>query len=168
MKKCCTCKESKELTEFYKNKSKKDGLAAQCKSCKKLSQKRYEKTEKGQKVKKKHSQSEKGKLSQKKYRVSDAGKATKRRYYQSDRGRALNRKLNAKRREMIRRQTINLTADQVLWMEWFYKMAVVYEKLTGIPHEVDHIHPISKGGLHAPWNMQILPQSENRSKGAKT
>ena len=34
-------------------------------------------------------------------------------------------------------------------------------------YEVDHIHPISKWGLHVHWNLQHLPLSENRSKGAK-
>ncbi len=38
---------------------------------------------------------------------------------------------------------------------------------TGIPHEVDHIIPISKGGLHHPCNLQIIPQSVNRRKWAK-
>lgn len=34
-------------------------------------------------------------------------------------------------------------------------------------HEVDHIIPISKGGLHTLENLQYLTISENRSKGAK-
>ena len=33
--------------------------------------------------------------------------------------------------------------------------------------EVDHIHPLSKGGLHVHYNLQYLSISENRSKGAK-
>ena len=33
--------------------------------------------------------------------------------------------------------------------------------------EVDHIHPISKGGLHVEYNLQYLPKSANRSKGNK-
>lgn len=36
---------------------------------------------------------------------------------------------------------------------------------TGIKHHVDHIQPLSKGGLHAPENFQILTESENLSKG---
>ena len=34
-------------------------------------------------------------------------------------------------------------------------------------HEVDHIIPISKGGLHHQDNLQYLPQSLNRQKGNK-
>lgn len=34
-------------------------------------------------------------------------------------------------------------------------------------YEVDHIHPISKGGLHEPSNLQYLTRSENARKGNK-
>jgi HNH endonuclease len=34
-------------------------------------------------------------------------------------------------------------------------------------HEVDHIIPISKGGLHHPDNLQYLSRSENRKKSNK-
>ena len=34
-------------------------------------------------------------------------------------------------------------------------------------YEVDHIHPISKGGLHSLSNMQYLPWKENRRKSNK-
>ena len=33
MKKCSTCKEDKELSEFHKNKSREDGLSHRCKHC---------------------------------------------------------------------------------------------------------------------------------------
>lgn len=35
---------------------------------------------------------------------------------------------------------------------------------TGIPHEVDHIWPISRGGWHHPANMRIISKRENRAK----
>ena len=38
---------------------------------------------------------------------------------------------------------------------------------TGVAHEVDHIWPISKGGPHLPWNLQVLTKEANRSKGSK-
>lgn len=33
MKRCCTCKETKPLDEFYRNKSTKDGYQSSCKPC---------------------------------------------------------------------------------------------------------------------------------------
>ena len=58
---------------------------------------------------------------------------------------------------------------------WFYKesnspftgTAFKISNETGIPHEIDHIVPICKGGLHHPDNLQILTMKENRSKGGK-
>ena len=41
MKACNKCKEEKELSEFYKNKSKKDGLSRECKECTKRRDKQY-------------------------------------------------------------------------------------------------------------------------------
>jgi hypothetical protein len=38
---------------------------------------------------------------------------------------------------------------------------------TGIPHEVDHIHPVNHPrlcGLTVPWNLQVIPAVENRRK----
>ena len=37
-------------------------------------------------------------------------------------------------------------------------------KQTGIPHHLDHIHPLSKGGEHSPFNLQIITKEENLAK----
>jgi hypothetical protein len=34
-------------------------------------------------------------------------------------------------------------------------------------HELDHVHPHSRGGGNAEDNIQVLPKKKNRSKGAK-
>jgi 5-methylcytosine-specific restriction endonuclease McrA len=49
----------------------------------------------------------------------------------------------------------------------YYKLARELTEQTGIPHEVDHIWPVSRGGPHLPWNLQILTQEENRKKRDK-
>jgi hypothetical protein len=47
-----------------------------------------------------------------------------------------------------------------------YKNAKALSKL-GIKHEVDHIIPLNHAdvcGLHVPWNLRVIPASENNRK----
>lgn len=48
-----------------------------------------------------------------------------------------------------------------------YAQAKLLEQETGIKYHVDHIIPISKGGMHIPSNLQILTAVDNLKKGAK-
>ena len=48
-----------------------------------------------------------------------------------------------------------------------YKECARITEETGVPHHVDHIHPISKGGKHHPDNLQILTATENIRKRDK-
>jgi len=47
----------------------------------------------------------------------------------------------------------------------FYEEAERLTKETGIKYSVDHIIPISKGGLHHQDNLQVITLSENSRKG---
>lgn len=60
----------------------------------------------------------------------------------------------------------SLTPDEQLREYEIYETRYYLTKSTGIPHEVDHIIPISKQGLHHPDNLQVLTRTENRRKGA--
>jgi 5-methylcytosine-specific restriction endonuclease McrA len=73
----------------------------------------------------------------------------------------------SKRRAAVRNQTTDLTQEQVKQILTIYEECTRISTETGIPHEVDHIIPICKGGLHHPDNLQILTMKENRSKGGK-
>ncbi len=70
----------------------------------------------------------------------------------------------------LRRSRIKCAFDETAIQEkinFFYKEAVKLSEETGIPHEVDHIIPISKGGKHHENNLQILTATENRKKHNK-
>lgn len=86
------------------------------------------------------------------------------RYSQTEKGKISSCLRSSNRRARLRNQ-LPEDAD-------FDKIKQIYaecrriSKETGIPHEVDHIIPIAKGGLHHQDNLQILTMNENRQKGA--
>jgi len=60
-----------------------------------------------------------------------------------------------------------LSADQIKQIKSVYSKARRLTKETGVRHEVDHIVPLrgeKVTGLHVPWNLQVLPMEDNRSK----
>jgi len=90
-----------------------------------------------------------------------------RRYQQTERGKVVHSAKSARRRASVRDQTPELTKEEIQEILSIYEECGRISKETGIPHEVDHITPICKGGLHHPSNLQILTMEENRKKGGK-
>lgn len=92
-KTCRTCKQTKPLSEFHKNKHcTKDGHVNDCKVCDYKKTRKYILTEKGKIVnresKRRYKKSEKGKATQQRYQQSEKNKAARRRFKQSEKGRA--------------------------------------------------------------------------------
>ena len=67
---------------------------------------------------------------------------------------------NAKRRAMKLNQTPELTENEKAKIEMYYKIS----QYLGKKWHVDHIHPISKGGLHHPDNLQVVTKEYNLQK----
>lgn len=85
-KRCSHCKQIKSLSEFYKNRTSKDGCQSYCKPCCNNTGCKYRGTKKGKAAIKRYNQSEKGKATAKRYTQSEEGKAADKRYYQSEKG----------------------------------------------------------------------------------
>jgi 5-methylcytosine-specific restriction endonuclease McrA len=80
--------------------------------------------------------------------------------------------LNAnRRREDFRRRIPKwLTKEHWDQIRAFYIEAAKLTAETGIPHVVDHIHPLrgkTVSGLHVPWNLQVITRDENLRKSAR-
>ena len=89
-------------------------------------------------------------------------KADKYAYRHSIRGRANNNNRLARNRAT---NNPPLTPVEKEWMLFYYAEALTITEQTGVKHEIDHIVPLSKGGPHAPWNLQILTSIQNKNKG---
>ena len=68
------------------------------------------------------------------------------------------------RRARLRAQVCDCCTKQELYEFWVIAAAKTEE--TGIPHEVDHIEPLAKGGAHGAKNLRVITMRENRQKGA--
>ena len=71
----------------------------------------------------------------------------------------------ARRRARI--ASVKLSSIEEMMVLNYYQQAAELTKSTGVPHEVDHIIPLSKSGPHHPYNLRVITRDENRSKGAR-
>jgi 5-methylcytosine-specific restriction endonuclease McrA len=72
--------------------------------------------------------------------------------------------------EVDRRETYRVFGEVLLpakerkAIQELYLEAQYLTETTGVEHHVDHIQPLSKGGEHLMFNLQIIPALENLSK----
>jgi hypothetical protein len=190
MKKCCKCKDQKELTEFYKNKAQKDGLSTVCKYCDKAASLLWAKNN-PEKINARNAiwaknNPEKGRQRTKKWRTSNLEKAKAKarelRAQNLENYLASVKKWQAKNKPIVnfhiakRRASKKkacpswLSAIDLAQIQEFYDLALAKTMQTGVKHNVDHVVPLqgkNVSGLHVPWNLQVITAKENFSKGNK-
>jgi hypothetical protein len=120
---------------------------------------------------------QKQKKYQKAYRKTEAGKAKDRRYAKTEKrrnalrkydkspkGRICNAVHREKRRALERHANVPLNEREEGVVRQIYAYRLRLQDKLGIPFHVDHIVPLSKGGIHHPLNLQVVPAKWNLSK----
>ena len=172
MKKCNTCGLLKALNEFY-NKH------ARCKLCYKTAKGPYIEAnrEKAKEAKRKcyrrdpasyKERNDEWKV-QNRERYRELKHEQNSKYWQNNKGKC---KANCRAYETakIQRMPKWLTKEQRKEIEELYEIAAELSWLSEGGLNVDHIVPLrgkNVSGLHVPWNLQVIPASENFSKRNK-
>lgn len=141
MKRCYVCKEVKSLSLYSKNKRCKDGLQADCKSCRSIAKKKY--------------------LQENKEKVKEARKSYKIRN---------KHKVKALERLRLKgiKKALPKWANNAL-IKNYYDVCRFFNDVNGYTkYHVDHIVPLSGKtvcGLHVHNNLQVIPAKDNLAKG---
>lgn len=185
MKTCSRCKILQSYDNFTKQKQAKDGYSYYCKNCEKIrkqklhiinkeklavknKQYRIDNAEKEKLRKQKYYFENKHKClnSNKRYRLANSLKylEQQKQYRQTVAGKITKVTAENKRRA-IKYNTHNaLTEHEKYLIKCIYEFCIFKSTITSIPHHVDHIKPLSKGGSHSPYNLQIITKEDNLKK----
>lgn len=153
LKKCTGCLVVKETSEFYKNRSSKDGLAYRCIPCRKD----YYDSNK---------ESHKKKMKEHYARNSESYKNRAKKWKAENRAK---HNASCMERYVLKMQRSPEWAKELTDLVCLeaYDKAKRLSDLTGVSHDVDHIIPLrgkTVSGLHIYSNFQVIPARENRSK----
>jgi hypothetical protein len=174
---CTKCRVELSLDAFNKGASAKDGLQYHCKACKleyqrnnpnrAESARRYRAANRRECVARSiasHKKKPEYYSAQRSKWVAENREsvlAKRRANYKRNNGMDLAR--SRRRRGRIKQDISKLTAPYIAEIQGLYDFCSIFPG-----YEVDHIVPLNGAtvsGLHVPWNLQILPISENRRKG---
>ena len=131
-KTCKTCIKDLPRSEYSPHNKCKDGLQPICKTCRRAACKQY-------------------------YLDNKSKENARTLKYKRDNPAIVNAYVAARN---AKKQTV-LTPEEKKLVYDIYKERERITNETGIEHHVDHIKPLSKGGLHHPDNLQILTAHDN-------
>jgi 5-methylcytosine-specific restriction endonuclease McrA len=179
MKTCYSCKETKSLDDFHRNKTRSDGRTSRCKVCQKRLSKEYREknSDKISETNKSYRENNSDRLreyqrewvKENRDRVNENNK----RYRQTEKGKELAYRKNMKRRSHKHRVYFRPHHRKVILDRDSWKCRCcgvdVHDRRDNTPDKahIDHIVPISKGGNSEPDNLQVLCRTCNLSKADK-
>jgi hypothetical protein len=166
---CINCNIDKELSEFSKNIKRKSGYQIWCKSCHASNLKTWRESNRD-------AQRVWGRKNYNKNRDKYIASMTKWRESNRDYFKQYQREHLAENCAKVMRRYANklkatppwMTSEQNKEIETFYKVCKWLNDWKLETYNVDHIIPLQGKnvcGLHVPWNLQILTEYENKSKG---
>lgn len=165
-KQCGTCRAVKPFAEFAIRKASNDGRSYTCLTCSRLRSAEWKAANPGAFAA--WYQSNKSRQPQRWAQWKDANKEHLKQSY---------KKWAQKNRDRVNARVMQRTLAKIqATPQWanhhsiraLYREAIRLTDATGVKHEVDHIVPLRSQivcGLHVEHNLQVLPWSENRSKG---
>lgn len=175
-RKCTKCETEKLLTEFHKNRSRKDGYASWCKKCNNVQNKKYYETntQKVKEMKKKHYCENREEMVERgrKWKQENKEKVIegRKKYNQTEKRKALNKIYKHRRRARKKNNGCeDFTQEQLLehWRQEGINPDKCYYCETGEYEHLDHYIPIAKGGPHFMSNLRPSCRACNLSKNDK-
>ena len=169
---CNTCGKKKPIQEYY---LRSNGKIAdhRCKKCMSDYKKRYRENNyndvRKNEISWRENNPEKVKETDKRYRTTHKEICNQRNRDHYNKNIEEQRARSAKKRsDRLKRTPPWLSKEDLAKIKSIYKMSHALSKKTGVTHHVDHIIPLqgkNVSGLHVPWNLQVIPEFENLSKG---
>lgn len=178
LKRCCTCKDDKPVTEFCKSKKTKDGYQNGCKKCAAKSSKKYaqrnpdKKKEANKKAREKVTNEDRVKRAEKQRAYHHANRDrlnAKRREY-CKRNRQIISTVDAASRKKRRKAIIPVGENKVTpdFLRKLKEVTLFCENCSILASEkefdLDHIIPIAIGGKHEKINVRYICFTCNRSR----
>lgn len=157
-KHCIKCLVDKPLTEFNPDRNLKDGRKNTCKTCLNSYRKAY------------YYKTHEGTLEYQRSRY-DRERETlrKRKWYSENRG-TVNAAVSRRRAAKVQATPTWLSEGDLEAIRTEYSLAAWCSEVMGTSYHVDHVVPLrgkSICGLHVPWNLQVIPASDNIIKSNK-